>query len=283
MTRAISVVIPSLTRPSLERAVASVVDQSRAPCEIIVVTNGPERLGRDRGGTLKEMADPVPMHILSLPPFSGPSIGRNLGAWEAKAPYIAFLDDDDEFAQRYLELMETRISEERPDVLYGAKVWRNADGSIRRQKRIQTVPRNLWLEVLYRQENPGFGGTNIVARRESFFDLGGFPVDLPSGEDRAFAMAALVAGVRIVYVDEAEVTCHDPDGYRAKARSDKWATNMKLIGIYWGDVSWRSRMRSVWRWLRSFAKRQRRSLTLRINRREPPPIVTGPRSDGRAS
>lgn len=254
MTAEISVVIPTLGRLSLERAVTSVVVQSQGPHEIIIVANGVERLDSERVATLMRLAGSIPLRIFSLPPFSGPSISRNLGAWEAETPYVAFLDDDDEFTPHYLEMMRARISEVGPDVLYGAKVWLNDDGSTRREKRLRTVPQGLWFETLYRQENPGVGGQNVVVRREEFFKLGGFPVDLPSGEDRAFAMAALKAGTRVVYVDEAEVNCHDPEGYRARMRSDKWVTNLKLIRQYWGEVSWTSRLRSIWRWSRSFVR-----------------------------
>ena len=276
MTDEISVVIPTLGRPSLERAVASAANQSLAPCEVIVVDNGPQRISRKRVALLTELAEPIPLRVLSLPPFSGPSISRNLGAWEAKTDYIAFLDDDDEFIVDYLEMMSTRISKDHPDVLYGTFIVRNADGSIERGSGIHSISESSWLESLYRQENPGFGGTNVVVRREDFFKLGGFPVDLPSGEDRAFAMAALVAGSRIVYVVEAEVEVHDPEGYRAQIRSDKWATNFKLIGMYWSDVSWRSRLRSIWRWLRSFASRQRAAFAARFHRGGRP--STGTRS-----
>lgn len=257
MTAEISVVIPTLGRMSLERAVTSVVVQSQAPGEIIIVANGVERLDPERVAALIRLAGSIPLRVFSLPPLSGPSISRNLGAWEAETDYVAFLDDDDEFTPRYLEMMTARISEVGADVLYGAKVWLNDDGSsIRREKRLLTVPQGLWFETLYRQENPGFGGQNVVIRREELLKLGGFPVDLPSGEDRAFAMAALKAGTRIVYVDEAEVNCHDPEGYRAKMRSDKWVTNLKLIRHYWGDVSWKSRVHSIWRWSCSFIRRR---------------------------
>jgi len=252
----IAVVIPTLGRPSLERTVASVVRQTYLPAEVIAVSNGTEPLDPDRVSSLLGLSGSMAFKVLNLPPFSGPSISRNVGAWHAASAYIAFLDDDDEFTPRYLETMCERITRDGPDVLYGAKVWRNVDGSIRSAKRLHSVPRDRWLEVLYRHENPGFGGQNLVVRKSVFFDLHGFPVDLPSGEDRAFAMAVLTSDVTIAYVDEAEVSCHDPEGYRAKMRSDKWVTNLKLIRRHWGDVSWRSRLRSIWRWLRSFVGRR---------------------------
>lgn len=256
VSQEISVVIPTLNRPTLERAVASVASQTDPPIEVILVSNGVDPLDSDRISSLLELAGRVPLNVLTLPPFSGPSISRNVGAWQATGAYVAFLDDDDAFTAHYLKTMRERIIRDGTEMLYGAKVWRNVDGSVRREKRIHSVPSDRWLEVLYRQENPGFGGQNLVVRQSVFVDLHGFPVELLSGEDRAFAMAALVSGVSVVYVDEAEVTCYDPDGYRAKMRSDKWVTNLKLIWQYWGDVSWPSRLRSVWRWLRSFVSRR---------------------------
>lgn len=252
----ITVVIPSLGRTSLERSVKSAVTQSHAPVEIIVVNNGPEGLKPDRELALLAMADSIPLRIVSLPPFSGPSICRNVGAWEAVAPYVAFLDDDDELTPDYLAAMWSRIIEHGAPILYGAKIWLNADGSVRKEKRLRTVPSEEWFATLYRHENPGFGGQNLLVRRDEFFRLGGFPVDVPTGEDRAFAMAALAAGTEIAYVDGAVVQCHDPSGYRARMRSDKWVTNLKLMRQYWPNVGWRVRLRSLWRWSRSFLRRR---------------------------
>jgi glycosyltransferase involved in cell wall biosynthesis len=254
----ISVVIPTLCRPTLERAVASAAGQRERPNEIIVVANGNEALAAARIRRLSEMAGEVPIRAVSLPPYSGPSICRNVGAWQSVSAYVAFLDDDDEFAPTYLAMMQQRIDSARPHVVYGAKVWRNPDGSVRKEKRLGGFPRERLFEAMYRQENPGAGGQNVVVDREKFFDLGGFPVDLPSGEDRAFAMAALNAGLDVDYVEGAEVWCHDPEGYRAKLRSDKWATDLKLIHKYWGTVGWGARSRSLWRVARSFLHSTRR-------------------------
>lgn len=250
----ISVVIPTLGRPSLERAVSSVARQTVKPLQVVIVANGRQRLPADQIDALRRTLRPTPLTVVSLPPFSGPSICRNVGAWEAETDYTAFLDDDDEFTPEYLRLMAEEVERSHPDLLYGAKVWRREDGSIRREKRLHTVPQEQWLEALYRQENHGFGGQNVVTKRDAFFELAGFPVDLPSGEDRALAMAALRAGKRFSYVDAAEVTCHDPDGYRAKQRSDKWLTNLKIIRDYWADVSWPNRLRSLWRVFRSLIR-----------------------------
>jgi GT2 family glycosyltransferase len=272
----ISVVIPTLGRSSLERAVGSVVRQSEPPDEIIIVANGPAALDELRKRSLEARAASIDLRCLSLPPFSGPAASRNFGAWNATSQFVGFLDDDDTLSPAYLAAIRARISEKDPDVIYGARVRRRGDepddddttsyiGRGRQKMRTFTsADAQSWLEMLYQQQNPGFGGQNLVVRRAAFFALGGFPIDLPCGEDRAFTMAALRQRRSIEYVDEALVNYRDPEGPRSSERDDKWVTNLKLIYQYWGDVSWQSRLRSLLVWLRSFraaivARRRSRS------------------------
>lgn len=240
----ISVVIPSIGRSTLERALQSAASQVPAPIEIIVVSNGPSRLTPDRQQSLESLAAPVPVFFHSLPPFSGPAISRNLGAWEASGGFVAFLDDDDEYTAGYLDAVTELLEQSLVDLVYTRTMKVNDKGHIRRASRLAGVPKDQWLELLYRQSNHGFGGTNLVAKRDALFDLGGFPIDLISGEDRAFAMMALQAGRDIEYVDEAKVLCHDPEGLRARAGRDKWFVNLRLLIRFWPYVSWRSRFAS---------------------------------------
>jgi len=261
VTAEISVVIPTLGRPSLERSIASIAAQSLQPRELIVVGNGSERLDERRLDRLRDMLVPIPLRSLSLPPFSGPSMSRNLGAWNATMPYVAFLDDDDEFSSGYIAEIWAVICRTSPDVVYGTVAGETGGSGKWGAASIPSMSGSALLDSLYRHNNPGFGGSNIVVKRGSFFDLGGFPVDLLSGEDRAFAMAALSAGFNVLFAKAAVVYAHsDADGYRASKQPDKLLTNLKLMGIYWSDVSWRARLRSVWRVSRSLLKRQRVAL-----------------------
>lgn len=244
-------VIPSLGRRSLERAVLSAARQSKLPSEIIIVTNGDVEVSPSRKTSLSDLAAPVPVAVLSLPPFSGPSISRNLGAWHAKSSYVAFLDDDDEYAPGYLAGINDVLVRDGADLVYGAIVRLNEDGSIQAEGRLDKVPHERWMERLFIHENHGFGGTNLVIDRSVFFSLGGFPVDVLSGEDRALAMSAIRSGATIAYVDDAVVVCHDAAGVRAGALADKWLVNLKLTVQYWSDVSWWSRMLSTYRLMRS--------------------------------
>lgn len=245
----IGVVIPTLGRESLRRALLSVARQALLPDEVVVVNNGPDHLGSARTEELTGTCAPVPLRLLSLPPFSGPAIARNVGAWHMSADFVAFLDDDDEFSDEYLSTIMAAMLSGNGHLFYPTKVWPSSSGGVLKEKRLRDLDRNKWFERLYRHENHGFGG-NLVIERNTFFELGGFRTDLPSGEDRALAMAALKSGVDICYVEEAVVRCYKPVGIRAKQREDKWISNLKIMYMYRHDVTRRTRAISWYRWCR---------------------------------
>jgi glycosyltransferase involved in cell wall biosynthesis len=89
MSPSVSAVIPSIGRPSLDRAVQSVLGQSQAVAEIIVVadTDAPVAMPTDDRIVLlrTDFAD------------SGPAVVRQRGIDAATGSVIALLDDDDEW------------------------------------------------------------------------------------------------------------------------------------------------------------------------------------------
>ena len=93
-----SVVIPTYNRARLiGRAVASVLEQSHACDEILVVDDGSsdrtQEIVRDMGGKVR----------LILQEHGGPSRARNRGVREAASDWIAFLDSDDVWYKDHLE------------------------------------------------------------------------------------------------------------------------------------------------------------------------------------
>ena len=78
----VSVVVPTLgTSPYLESAVESALAEQ--PAEVIVVVNGGARVEVE-GALVVTREEP------------GRSAARNEGVTQARTPYVAFLDDDDE-------------------------------------------------------------------------------------------------------------------------------------------------------------------------------------------
>ncbi|GIG90958.1 glycosyltransferase family 2 protein [Plantactinospora endophytica] len=90
----VSVVIPTRNRPDLvTRAVRSVLAQTVTDLEVIVVVDGPDDATRE---VLAAIGDDR-LRVLPLPESGGAPNARNLGVREARAPWTALLDDDDEW------------------------------------------------------------------------------------------------------------------------------------------------------------------------------------------
>ena len=89
-TSSVSVVIPTVGRPSLASAVRSAVSQRDHDVEVVIVldTNGiPPDLDLPNG----------PHTILTTGGGAGGSVARNLGVAASRGRFVAFLDDDDEW------------------------------------------------------------------------------------------------------------------------------------------------------------------------------------------
>jgi glycosyltransferase involved in cell wall biosynthesis len=90
----VTVVIPTRFRPELvSRAVAGALAQTVTNVEVLVVVDGPDE---PTHRALKEIGDPR-LRVIGLPQKGGAPNARNVGAREARAPWVAYLDDDDEW------------------------------------------------------------------------------------------------------------------------------------------------------------------------------------------
>ncbi|WP_026987985.1 glycosyltransferase family 2 protein [Fodinicurvata fenggangensis] len=197
----ISVVIPTCDRPLwVQRALRSVRAQTHVPREIIVVDNGitpvpPETL-------------PQGVTLLRLAPRVGVSSARNAGADRATGEFVAFLDDDDEWAPNYLAQMALafQAAEAPSDLLIGRKDAITEGEGVHTTESCLYSTEDLLSELLV--HNPGIGGQNIVVRRAAFLAVGGFDPALQVSEDRALAIDFLQQGKRLLPVPHAVVTLH---------------------------------------------------------------------------
>src|SRR5215218_5326638 len=114
MSPIFSIVLPTYNRAYvLWRAILSVLAQSEARWELIVVDDGStdctQRL-------LEEFRDSRIRSIVSA--NGGPARARNLGGSLAQAPYIAYLDSDNSWPPNYLETMWQAIQAHSDQVLW---------------------------------------------------------------------------------------------------------------------------------------------------------------------
>lgn len=101
----VSVVVPCFRcTATIDDAVASIAAQTRLPSEVLLVEDGS---GDGTLAALQRMAASYEngwIKVIALTKNSGPSCTRNVGWEHAAQPYIAFLDADDRWAPRKLEL-----------------------------------------------------------------------------------------------------------------------------------------------------------------------------------
>ena len=104
-TAPVSVVIPCFRcTATIDDAIASIVAQTLPPAEILLID---DCSGDDTVDALHRIAANYPtgwIKVIALPVNGGPSRARNTGWQQAQQPYVAFLDADDCWGPRKLEL-----------------------------------------------------------------------------------------------------------------------------------------------------------------------------------
>lgn len=124
----VSAVVPCWRATStIRRALSSIVSQTLKPAEVILVDDAS---GDDTLRTLHELASqhaPGWVRVLSLPRNQGPGGARNAGWDQAAQPWIAFLDADDAWHPRKLEIQFDWLREH-PEVALCAHATAVANG-----------------------------------------------------------------------------------------------------------------------------------------------------------
>src|ERR1700678_3668289 len=98
----VSVVIPTRNRSALLlRALRSALEQTLREIEVIVVIDGEQGC---ESADLVANFDDRRIHCIALREQAGGAEARNIGIRDARSPWIALLDDDDEWLPAKLEM-----------------------------------------------------------------------------------------------------------------------------------------------------------------------------------
>ncbi len=179
-----SVVIPLFNKaPHIQRTLESVLTQTYRYFEIVIVDDG----STDHGPALvAEIADWRIRMIQQ--PNGGVSSARNRGVELAKHDNIAFLDADDEWEPRYLEVMASMI-DRYAEARFPAPITRSlnlvASAEVLSFPGLPAPSSDAILEnyfVSAMRYTPLWTSATVV-RRDTFLSLAGFVVDTANGED----------------------------------------------------------------------------------------------------
>lgn len=179
--RTVSVVIPSHNRAALlPRAIRSALEQTQPPLEIIVVDDGSTD---DTERVLAEMEVPN-LRYLKQSSSTGAAAARNRGIEEARGELIGFLDSDDRWLPKKLELQCTLFDTDSDvGVVYGrhsavdftgrTKISEGAlyRGDIRQRLLEGWCPATTSLFVVRRKELMRVGGFDPQLRSFHDYDL----------------------------------------------------------------------------------------------------------------
>lgn len=198
----VSVLLPTHDRADVVGlAVQSVLDQTEADFELLVVADG---CTDDTVATIARIGDPR-MRVFDLPkaPYFGYA-NRNVALREARGEYVAFAAHDDLLFPDHLRRLIDRLEATGAEWVYSRPLWVSTDGVI--------VPyaTNLLLadelEHFLKVANT-IPAACVMYRRTCLERYGGWPEDVPRAADWRHWMAIIEGGGRANFAYERTPTC----------------------------------------------------------------------------
>ena len=194
----VSVVVPCFRcAATIDDAVASIAAQTLRPAEVLLVEDGS---GDDTVETLHRIAA---IHgadwvkVIVLPANGGPSRARNTGWQQAQQPYIAFLDADDSWGPRKLELQMAALQADPAIALIAHRMLVRPRGTAVPALRPPVDVRIIGRRTLLLR-NP-FPTTSVILRRDLPFR---FDEDFWRSEDYLLWSQIVFSGYRCARIDQ---------------------------------------------------------------------------------
>jgi glycosyltransferase involved in cell wall biosynthesis len=206
----VACIIPTHGRPDqLSRSLESVLQQTAAPAEIVVVDD----LDDERTAAvvrLTALRTEIPMRRIVNKAHPGASGSRNAGTAASTAEFIAFLDDDDAWRPEHLARAAAELARSEADAAVSGLCRIRHDGST--QDIVMPPPAAIREQLFDR--NFGMTGSNLVIRRAAFDRIGGFDVALPVFNDWDLVIRMVVGGIGYCVVRDLTVEWREHEGDR---------------------------------------------------------------------
>ena len=214
----VTAIVTTCRRPIsvVRRALVSVAEQTWRNLEIFLVNDAPE--DRTLAGELETLcAEFENATYLEMPHNSGANAARNFGAKQAKGEFLAFLDDDDQWAPNKLALQLTAITPEAALVYGNTQILMEQTGKTRLRFPNPMPEGNVYPELFRRNL---IGSTSFpLIRRSVFQAVGGFDESVPALQDLELWLR-IAKNHPVRYVPEVLGTYHFHRGDRISAHPE---------------------------------------------------------------
>ncbi|MGN2254545.1 glycosyltransferase family 2 protein [Frateuria sp. GZRe12] len=193
-----SVVVPCFRcTATIDDAVASIAAQTLRPAEVLLVEDAS---GDDTLEALHRVASAYGtdwVKVIALPANRGPSHARNTGWQQAEQPYIAFLDADDTWGPRKLELQMAALEADPEIALIAHQMLVRPRGTV-----LPTPQTPVGVDIVGRGtllvRNP-FPTASVVLRRDLPFR---FDEEFRRSEDYLLWSQIVLSGYRCAKIDQ---------------------------------------------------------------------------------
>ncbi|MEW5798806.1 MAG: glycosyltransferase family 2 protein [Bacteroidota bacterium] len=205
----ISIVMPLYNNEhEVKRAVASVLSQSFADFELIIVNDG----STDNSLYVVQSYRDERISVIHQK-NQGVSAARTIGIRAARCGIIALLDADDEWKPDFLKTIIT-LSEQFPECSVFATnyFYMEQDGTVRETiiRGLSPLPYKGVLRDYFSvaaQSDPPLWSSAVAVRKAAFESVGGFPIGITIGED-LLTWARLAVSHSIAYTSEQHAIFH---------------------------------------------------------------------------
>lgn len=230
----VSVVVPARNAARyLDQAVESALAQTYRPLEVIVVDDGSTdetpALAARYGSALQYLRQD----------HAGVSVARNRGVSAARAEYVAFLDADDEWMPRKLEVQMERLTRE-PEAVASFSGALRVDSRTGAETYVSPGSgEDMVAELLLHSTIVGPPSVAVV-RRDAFAQTGGFDPRIAQGEDWDLWLRLAELGP-FDLVDEplARYRIHGANASRDVWRMER--DNLRVLGKFFASADHRAR------------------------------------------
>lgn len=236
----VAVIIATKNRPNLlkQRALNSVLKQSRLPNHLIVVDDSSEQT-QQQNRLIVESLPSNDYHIQYL--INQRTHGAS-GAWNTAIDYLisqhrmssdllflAFLDDDDEWHPNYLESCLGAASSNHCNMV-AAGFYRYESNS---QQPIECLPPKSLNEDLFLRGNPGIQGSNLFLSLDFMLMAGGFDEHLLSCTDRDLCIRLCELGAIRYHSINEPLLNHYADSDRQRLSTPNSPAKKKGLAAFW--------------------------------------------------